>query len=114
MATELCQVFQSMVDMQPLCMADPAIRAFPAKLFDCFTTDKTDEDTWRARTEASILAAQIIVRMAEDDEVSQTKAFRGLVKKWKARIAKLSRSEEQLEVKEGLSSLASALRDLHL
>ena len=52
--------------------------------------------------------------MAEDDEVSQTKAFRGLVKKWKARIAKLSRSEEQLEVKEGLSSLASALRDLHL
>ena len=106
---EICSVFRILVDSQPLVITERIIRAFPAKVYDCFTTDNVDNTTWDARTEAALLVLEIILKMAEQDEYD-----RELTQKWYFKLRQLIRVQNEGQTREDLEYLAVALENLNI
>jgi hypothetical protein len=112
MAREVCMLFQSLVDMQPLCLTEPTIRSFPAKLMDSLPLGTTDTAHWHAKTNASDLAVQILFKMMNDGDAAEKRASQKMLKKYMSRMVQLFHSSARPKDPQEVSSLASALEEL--
>jgi hypothetical protein len=112
MAREVCMVFQTLVDMQPLCLTELTIRSFPAKLLDSLSLETTDTTHWYVKTDASHLAVQILLKMMNDGEAAEKRASQEMLKKYMSKMVQLLQSSARPKDSEEVSSLASALAEL--
>lgn len=113
MIREVCSVFRIMVESQPLLVAEQAIRSFPARVLERFTTDRVDEVTWEARTNAALLGLEILLKMADDVQLLDLQ-MKELLRRWLIRIRKLTQVQRQQDTKEDLEFLAAALQNLNI
>ena len=110
MIREICSVFRIMVDSQSLLITERTITSFPAELYGYLTTDRVDEPTWDARTEAALLALEILLKMAEQGG----NCDRLLIQKWLVKVKLLIRMQKRGETREDLEFLASSLENLSI
>ena len=110
MIREICSVFRIMVDSQSLLITERTITSFPAELYGYLTTDRVDELTWDARTEAALLALEILLKMAEQGG----NCDRLLIQKWLVKVKLLIRMQKRGETREDLEFLASSLENLSI
>ena len=110
MIREICSVFRIMVDSQLLLMTERTIISFPEELYGCLTTDRVDEITWDARTEATLLGLEILLKMAEQEGSYD----RQLLQKWLAKVKLLIRMQKNGDTREDLEFLAASLEKLSI
>lgn len=114
MAREICIVFKLLVEGQPLILTQPAVTNFPRTVYDSFSMDdgENDETCWAARTEASLLALEILYSMAKQEGDHPPRSLREMIRVWCGRAKRLERFQKEEEAKGSINDLASALEDI--
>jgi hypothetical protein len=110
MNREITGVFRIMIDEQPLLLTEKQIQQFPSAIVDHLSSERVDEDTWDARTDAALLGLEILLKIAEMDGTYDRRPL----EKWRGTIRLLMAIQRSHETKDDLEFLAGALENMAL
>lgn len=110
MVREVTAVFTIVVDEQPLLLGDKEISEFPFSIVHNLSSERVDEDTWDARTDAALLGLEILLKVGETEGTFDR---RGL-DEWRRVIQLLIRVQRNQETRQDLEFLASTFEKMAL
>lgn len=113
MIREVALLFDTMVAIQPLCITEPAIQAFPRRLLDRCSVDVVDKNDWYAKAYVSLLAVRIVLKM-EETEQSPKRVWNELARKGLARMQDLAKSRIWPEEKAHFIPISQVIEKLEL
>jgi hypothetical protein len=113
MIREVALLFDTMVAIQPLCITEPAIRAFPRRLLDRCSVDVVDKNDWYAKAYVLLLAVRIVLKM-EETEQSPKRVWNELARKGLARMQDLAKSRIRPEEKAHFIPISQVIEKLEL
>jgi Neurochondrin len=113
MIREVALLFDTMVAIQPLCITEPAIRAFPGRVLEQCGVDVLDKNDWYAKSYVSLFAVTIVLKMEETEPLLK-RARNELARKGLARMLDLAKSRAWPEEKDHFIPISHAIGKLEL